>query len=222
MSGFRQRLRALRRLLSDTDGKLRTHYLAKASAPKLQIGGGWHLLEGWLNTDLGEVPGVMQMDATTAYPFADGTFACVYSEHMIEHVSLSGGQAMLRECHRVLRDGGLIRIVTPDLKALLGLYDAKPGGLAKRYQDFFHQAFADAGYPRTATGVINAQFRLWGHQFIYDEATLIETMAAAGFKDIVRKPLGQSDHMALTGLENQSRYPEDLLNFESIALEGRK
>ena len=31
---------------------MQNDYLRKASTPKLQIGGGWRLLDGWLNTDI--------------------------------------------------------------------------------------------------------------------------------------------------------------------------
>jgi predicted SAM-dependent methyltransferase len=49
-------------------------------------------------------------------------FDYVFSEHMIEHVSYAEGLLMLRECLRVLKPGGRIRIATPSLEVLLDLY----------------------------------------------------------------------------------------------------
>src|SRR5215470_3014010 len=93
-SPYLVRLHGLRRMLSRSDERLRNEYLRKALTPKLQIGGGWRLLGGWLNTDIEIIPGVMCMDATRPFPFADNIFYRVYTEHMIEHVPYQGGVCM--------------------------------------------------------------------------------------------------------------------------------
>ena len=65
-------------------------------------------------------------------------------------------------------------------------------------------------------------FRLWGHQFIYDEETLADAIRAVGFSSVTRLLLGNSDYPDLQNLANEQRYPDGLLNFESVTLEGRK
>ena len=216
------RAHRLRRNILRSDERLRTDYLQRTTTPKLHIGSGWRLLDGWLNTDLELIPDVMQMDATQRFPFADGTFQYVYTEHMIEHVPYPQGTLMLRECHRVMRKGGVIRVITPDLAAIIGLYRSGLSAIQKEYLSWFCQAFVPAEYPHNAASAINAMFRQWGHQFIYDEATLAEAMRAAGFRSVTRWLLGESDHSDLQNLGNQQRYPDGLLNFESLALEGCK
>jgi predicted SAM-dependent methyltransferase len=57
--------------------------------------------------------GTVFLDATTPFPFDCGTFDYIYCEHMIEHISWQKGQTMLRECHRVLKPRGVMRIATP-------------------------------------------------------------------------------------------------------------
>jgi hypothetical protein len=47
-------------------------------------------------------------------------------------------------------------------------------------------------------------------------------MRAAGFTSIRRFALGESSHVDFQKIENEGRYPEGLLNFESVALEGIK
>ncbi|MEO8114129.1 MAG: methyltransferase domain-containing protein [Phenylobacterium sp.] len=218
-----ERARRLRRTLDRRDVRLRATYLSAAVQPKLQIGGGENRLEGWLNTDLSpRTPDVMLMDAARPFPFADGTFDCIYTEHMIEHVSYEEGALMLRECHRVLRPGGVIRIVTPDLVASLGLYGDAPTAIQQRYLSWFYDTFLPPDQPRTPAAVVNAMFRQWGHQFIYDEMVLADAMRAAGFGSVVKHPLGESDHPELKNLENTGRYPDGLLDFESLALEGAR
>lgn len=216
------RAHRLKRRLLRADQRLWRTYLASAREPKLHIGGGWHRLEGWLNTDLAAIPGVVIMDATRPFPFETGTFAYMFSEHMIEHVGYEQGLAMLRECHRTLKPGGVIRITTPDLAAITKLYAGARGGVQDRYLAWFYQAFLPPRHPRTPASVLNAHFRMWGHQFLYDEHTLSGSLTAAGFSRVVRRPLGESAHVPLRAIENTARYPEGLLDFESVALEAEK
>jgi predicted SAM-dependent methyltransferase len=216
------RAQRVRRNILRSDERLRTDYLHKTATRKLHIGGGWHLLDGWLNTDLELIPDVMQMDAAKRFPFGDGTFQYVYTEHMIEHVPYPQGAWMLRECNRVMQKGGVIRVITPDLAAITSLYCCNLSAEQKKYLSWFCQTFVPADYPPNAVSAVNAMFRLWGHQFIYDEATLADAMRAAGFSSITRRLLGESVHSDLQNLGNEQRYPEGLLNFESLTLEGCK
>lgn len=216
------RAHRLRRAILRSDERLRSEYLRAAKKPKLHIGGGWTLLKEWLNTDIDTIPSVMRMDATERFPFADGTFDFVYTEHMIEHISYQKAAAMLRECRRVMREGAVIRVVTPDLAAVVGLYDEKLCPDQERYLSWFCRTFVPKECPSNAASVINVMFRQWGHQFIYDEETLRSSMHTAGFRSIERWPLGESRHPELQNIENQQRYPDGLLNFESVALEGVK
>src|SRR4051812_40618920 len=100
----------------------RMRYLRENTVHKLQIGCGGNYLEGWFNTDLSPNAHRTGLNATRRFPFADNTFDYILSEHMIEHVPYDMGRVILSECHRVLKPGGTLRIVTPDLKFLIGLY----------------------------------------------------------------------------------------------------
>jgi predicted SAM-dependent methyltransferase len=215
------RAHRLRRAILRSDVRLKNGYLRTTTNPKLHIGGGWQLLEGWLNTDIATIPGVMWMDATRQFPFADETFHYVYTEHMIEHVPHDKGGYMLRECYRAMRRGGVIRVITPNLSAILGLYGPGLSAEQDRYLQWFCQTFTPER-PPSAASAINAMFRLWGHQFIYDEQMLADAMRSAGFKSVTQYPISHSDHPELRDLVNERRYPEGLLNFESVTLEGIK
>jgi predicted SAM-dependent methyltransferase len=211
----------VRRAILQSDQHLRDEYLCKAAKPKLHIGGGWRLLDGWLNTDIELIPKVMRMDATEPFPFAENTFQYVYNEHMIEHVPHQKGARMLQECYRVMRGGGVIRVVTPNLAAIIGLYGGELCPEQQEYLLWFCRTFVQDG-PPDAVSAINAMLRQWGHQFLYDEKTLTESMCAAGFKSVQRCVLGESPHHELQNMENEQRYPKGLLNFESVALEAVK
>jgi predicted SAM-dependent methyltransferase len=216
------RTHQLRRIILRSDERLLNDYLHKTTIPKLHIGAGWRRFEGWLNTDLELIPEVMRMDATQQFPFDDETFQYIYAEHMIEHVPYEKGVYMLRECHRVMRKGGVIRVITPDLAAIIGLYRSNLCDDQQEYLMWFCKTFVPQDCPPKATFAINAMFRQWGHQFIYDEETLADAMHTAGFSSVTRWLLGESDHPDLQNLGNEQRYPEGLLNFESVTLEASK
>ena len=215
-------VRQLRRKLLQADKRLRADYFREAAEPKLHIGGGWHRLDGWLNTDIDLIPGVMFMDATKPFPLASESVQFVYTEHMIEHIPFAQGAMMLRECFRVLRKGGVIRVTTPDLAALVGLYQPELSDLQRRYLTWFCETFVPNQGSPPAVAALNAHFRLWGHQFLYDEETLAKALFAAGFHSVRRCNLRQSEQAALQHLENTARYPEGLLEYESVALEAQK
>ncbi len=99
----------------------------------LNVGCGRRYHPNWTNVDL--VPcgvGVKQCDVQRGLPFSDGSFDAVYHAHLLEHLTPEAAENMLRECFRVLRPGGVLRVVVPDLegiaKAYLGTLMAADGG----------------------------------------------------------------------------------------------
>jgi len=213
----------VRRRFGRVDRELVARYLGGAGPRKLHIGCGENLLDGWLNADLfPRSPEVLHLDASRPFPFEDGQFDYVFSEHMIEHVSHAEGALMLAECHRVLKNNGTIRISTPDLAFLIELYRENRSELERRYIAWSTETFVPDAPCASATIVINNFVRDWGHLFIYDEASLRQSMARAGFERIRRCRLGESDYEALRNLENVTRMPDGFLALETLTLEGSK
>jgi predicted SAM-dependent methyltransferase len=56
------------------------------------------------------------IDLRRGIPFPDASFDVVYHSHMLEHLERATARAFLRECLRVLRPGGILRVVVPDLE----------------------------------------------------------------------------------------------------------
>jgi predicted SAM-dependent methyltransferase len=201
-------------------------YFAQTAAPKLHVGCGKHLLPGWLNTDTyspDRSRPIYCLDATQKFPFADGTFEYVFSEHMIEHISYSAGRHMLSECLRVLKPLGVLRLCTPDLDFLLGLRRPDKSSLQRDYIRWS----IETNTPKVAdttneTFVINNFVRDWGHTFIYDEKTLSQSLELAGFRHLRKCNLQESTVDCLRNLENETRMPPGFLQLESIVIEATK
>ena len=209
----------LSRAARGADRRIARRYLARIPEPRLHVGCGDHMLDGWLNADSRPCSArVLRMDATRRFPFPDNVFSYVYSEHVIEHLNFGDGAAMLDECFRVLAPGGKIRISTPDLAFLTALHGAERTALQERYL-----AWAAAGLPGGEAGfVIDAFIRGWGHRFIYDEPILRGALERAGFSDAARRGLNESGDAALRGLANAGRMPEGFLELETLTLEAGK
>ena len=55
-------------------------------------------------------------------PFDSATVDGVYHSHMLEHLDFDTARKFLLECKRVLKPGGIMRIVVPDFEILCQKY----------------------------------------------------------------------------------------------------
>ena len=155
-------------------------------------------------------------------PLPSESFERVFSEHLIEHVDWIDGAGMLRECHRVLRPRGRIRIGTPDLLRVVGLFDAEHDDAARRYMDEYAKAFLPPGASGPAF-VANQAFRGWGHRFLYDEDTLAAALQAAGFAEVRRFGWGETDDPAFRGVEAAGdEFTASTRAYETLCLEATR
>jgi predicted SAM-dependent methyltransferase len=208
-------------------GKIRS-YLGSHEVLKLQVGSGPHFLEGWLNTDIN--PDLSRrggnsvfLDARKPFPFGDETFDYVFCEHLIEHLEYRTGIRMLRECFRVLKPGGKIRISTPDLGFLLELYNPRKTELQERYISRAVEVNLPAIRIPEDVFVINNFFRAWGHKFIYDYKVLKRAMESVGFVAVTPQKVGDSSDRNLAAMEfHGDVIGEEFNRLETLVVEGRK
>ena len=88
----------------------------------LHLGSGTQYKDGWVNVDLAGDPVDLAWNLARPLPLPAGCAAGVFSEHVLEHLPFEAGLGLLREAHRVLRPGGIVRIVVPDGGKLLRSY----------------------------------------------------------------------------------------------------
>jgi predicted SAM-dependent methyltransferase len=89
----------------------------------LNLGCGDRFIESWINMDfISNSPFVRQHDLNTGIPLRDHSVDVVYHSHILEHFTKGKGEQLIKECFRVLKPGGIIRIAVPDLEQLARQY----------------------------------------------------------------------------------------------------
>ena len=89
----------------------------------LNLGCGSRFHPDFINIDLyAPTKEIMACDAKRPLEFNDNTFDVVYHSHLLEHFNRQDGLRLLRECYRVCKPGGVIRVVVPDLENIALLY----------------------------------------------------------------------------------------------------
>lgn len=197
-------------------------YLRGTQEPKLQIGCGANHLDGWLNSGIGlrECRAGIYLDAGKHFPLQDASFDYIFSEHLFEHLTYPQALNMLKESYRVLKPGGVMRVATPNLRFLMGLYQDPEKPLHKRYIEFTAK---NGELPPTAVFVINRFHTAWGHQIIYDRETLAKLLEQTGFKDVCSCEVSQSEHPALKDVEGHFKtLPVEYNQLETMVLEATK
>lgn len=142
----------------------------------IHLGAGGHHIDGWINVDL--LPAGVDVLANFAQPlpFRSGAADLLHSEDLLEHLDADVGKQLLRECHRILKPGGVMRLLTPDLRALV----------LTIYIDSAHEQLAWCRQLLGADGpyeALNMHLRMNGdHRFVYDEEHLTSVLEGVGFR----------------------------------------
>lgn len=169
-------------------------------------------------------PNVLVHDLRRGIPFPDRSVDVVYHCHMFEHLDRSVAPIFQREVLRVLKPGGIQRIVVPDLERVsrdylahlelceddrsrLPHHDEYVGAIleqAVRKEPFALRSRRGLarGFERILLG--DARKRGETHQWMYDWANLTALLVDAGFHDVTR--VGYD----VSAVEDWSRYGLDL------------
>ena len=94
-----------------------------SSNPRLNIGCGYITHPDWTNLDLVPTHSIVHpFDFRRGLPAPSDSIEACYSSHVLEHAQPEEATFLVQECFRVLRSGGIIRLVVPDLEAIARLY----------------------------------------------------------------------------------------------------
>ena len=149
-------------------------------------------------------------------PYPDNSVSCIYAGELWEHFEYADADMLTKECGRVLKPGGVLRICVPDgpdfWKKYLEIYEesmTKPreSRNAKALRDHIQMFFDDICTKKIWMGSMGHT-----HKWQYDEIQLIEMFESNGFSHVERMGF------------HQSRIPdiEDLERSNFLIVEGIK
>ena len=89
----------------------------------VNLGCGSRFEKTWLNIDFApKPPYVFAWNLTQGIPIEDDFADAIYHSNVIEHFSKADAPRFLKECWRVLKPGGILRVAAPDLEEIARVY----------------------------------------------------------------------------------------------------
>jgi len=227
-----------------------------ATPARLNLGCGTTSAPGWVNVDgswsawlsrhrairsvlvrCGVVPAragdgdwpddVVVRDLRKSLPFSSESFDAIYASHVVEHLYRTEAAGLLAECRRILKPGGLLRVVVPDLKAIVDEYVAAGGNghgpttptdpcarLNSRLM--LRQGSPPSGPLHLRLYSFFSDFH--SHKWMYDATHLAGLFRDAGFADAAPRGYLDSGIPGIAEVERASR----VLDGEGIVIEGTR
>ena len=140
-------------------------------------------------------------DATKSIPLQTSSIDCIYTSHMVEHLSQKGVRSFLSEVKRVLKVGGVVRIAVPDLRIAVDDY------LETNDADAFMRGIlVQAPEINTLKQKINLFVSGYRHhQWMYDGASLSKLLIEMGFSSVEICKDGKTNIIDADGLNLHER-----------------
>jgi len=187
-------------------------------------------------------PEIILWDLKKGIPFPDESFDVVYSSHFLEHIDVEAVGPFLYEVYRILKMGGVARIVVPNLQALIRCYLASVKKLEsgdesalKEHERAVHRLFdqmvrkqsagtsAQRPFVRAVERLVRGGPAKIGelHRWMYDKHTLRDLLKRVGFTDIWERDYCTSGiegwtEFNLDNNDNGGEYKPDSLYMEGM------
>ncbi|MCC7539669.1 MAG: methyltransferase domain-containing protein [Deltaproteobacteria bacterium] len=130
---------------------------------------------------------VEYLNLNRRWRFADRSASVVYASHAFEHLSTRSAHLFLSESARVLRPGGTLRIVIPDLlahaRAYVQSFDSDPKAREQFLWALNMQIPEGRNLVKIAYDFITGHPSL--HKTMYDPPALSKMIVEAGFSDVL-------------------------------------
>jgi SAM-dependent methyltransferase len=163
-------------------------------------------------------------DICKGLPIADDSVQGVYASHVLEHLSYDDFLLALRNTFRILRPGGVFRLIVPDLQErarryLYGVSNGSPDA-SKIFMETTHLGLQHK--PKTILSRIRLLYGGSSHSWMWDEPSMIEHLARTGFTDVRRCEFGDSTDPMFAQVENKGRFIDAAHDLKELAIAARK
>ncbi|WP_421796974.1 class I SAM-dependent methyltransferase [Haliscomenobacter sp.] len=164
--------------------------------------------EKWVNIDgFKDLNVHFLCDFNRKLPFNNETFDGIFCEHVLEHFDFNSGRLLLNECYRVLKKGGVMRIIVPDGEKILRSYFDDPSFIVN-YKN------CNSGLPMEA---VNSWFyQRYEHQCIYDEPYMGYLLKSVGFSSSTKTSFKETTFQEKELVVDDEKYSWESLYFETF------
>ncbi|MEM7086660.1 MAG: methyltransferase domain-containing protein [Bacteroidota bacterium] len=177
---------------------------------QLHLGSGMTCPEDWLNVDM--IAGDMRLNLCWDLPFENDSMKFVYSAHTFEHLDYhTSARRLIKEMHRILQPGGVVRLAVPDMEAYTAAYIENNTAFFEAYDRARPEFGSRAGYHTPMSKVMmmaGSAIKPSGwfeHKMGYDFETLSQLFIDAGFSKCERSKFEASIHPALKKIDAYSK-----------------
>jgi predicted SAM-dependent methyltransferase len=200
------------------------------SADRLHIGCGTNFVEQWINIGLFDTPGAIyfsskiknqasfiHFDMTRELPIDPNTIQYIYASHFIEHLNFQQGLNFIKNCYKIMKKDGIIRLTFPDLELWIQKYIENDQNFFKKYYDSTKN-INNLPDLKTKGEIFMSQLHGWGHAWGYDFDSIKDLLERTGFSRVIRKKAFES---VLPDIEKLEPKTEQRL-LETIYVEAKK
>lgn len=185
---------------------------------KIHLGCGNNILNGWENYDYKPVNGALFIDLLSPLPFENNSIDFIYFEHTLEHFDEVDGFKILQEIFRVLKLGGVSRIITPSLDTYIKRYLEWNSEINKTHKDIFfnetqflNYAFFGENETKGIKFLNNMSSCEIGHKFIYSKKDIFLKCKEIKFSQINFCNYRKSNFIELNNMEIRPDYLDIIL-----------
>lgn len=147
-------------------------------------------------------------DVVRGLPIRSASCRAVFASHVLEHLSREDCLKALDESFRLLKRGGILRVVVPDLQRICSAYmDRASRCDAEASHQFMQDSYLGIEQrPRGMSGIIQCAFGNSKHLWMWDRASLSFAIESAGFRQVRVADFGDSIELAFKSVEDRDRF----------------
>ena len=196
----------------------------------LQLGCGFNLLDGWLNTDLRPTYGAAFLDVTQPFILQNNSVNYIFMEHLLEAFTIKQVKSILKECFRILKPNGVLRITIFSHENIVRLFRQRVHSKVEKdyirwnLTHYGNEEIDENGQALSFFSVVLSNFMHKLNQGnLYDFYTLSTILKEIGYTKIHKCEIFCSQHKMMKNIERYISYmPIDMYKFEITILEASK
>lgn len=135
---------------------------------------------------------IIHHDLSYGIPIRTESVKYIFTSHFLEHITEETAKNLLNECFRVLKKGGLIRIIVPD-------FDEEIKELEEKIKSYRKNSDTKELQKYLTVPEHNSEFGF--HKRIYNFEELKSILEKSGFKKVARKKSRQGNFLELDNLD---------------------